>query len=92
MTHNHGIWMEQDLTAARVVLAKLGSTPEARRAKAGSARERAYLGALEILYGDGTKKARDFRYADAMQVIHATYPNDVDATARWRRMRRMRCI
>ena len=81
MTHNHGIWMEQDLTAARAVLAKLGPTPDARRSKAGTARERAYLGAIEILYGDGTKEARDFRYADAMQVVHATYPSDVDATA-----------
>ena len=81
MTHNHGIWMEQDLPAARAVLSKLGSTPDARRAKTGTARERAYLGALEILYGDGTKEARDFRYADAMQVVHATYPSDVDATA-----------
>ena len=30
MTHNHGIWMEQDLPAARAVLSKLGSTPDAR--------------------------------------------------------------
>ena len=81
MTHNHGIWMEQDLPAARAVLAKLGPTPDARRAKATTARERAYLGAIEILYGEGTKEARDFRYADAMQVVHSTYPSDVDATA-----------
>ena len=81
MTHNHGIWMEQNLSAARAVLAKLGPTPEARRARAPTAREREYLGAVEILYGEGTKEARDFRYADAMAVLHAKYPDDVDATA-----------
>src|SRR5277367_5425724 len=34
MTYNHGIWHEQDLGAARKVLARLGATPAARRAKA----------------------------------------------------------
>jgi tetratricopeptide (TPR) repeat protein len=81
MTHNHGIWMEQDLSAARAVLAKLGPTPEARRAKAATPRERDYLGAVEILYGEGTKEERDIRYADAMAALHAKYPGDVDATA-----------
>jgi tetratricopeptide (TPR) repeat protein len=81
MTYNHGIWMEQDLPAARAALAKLGPTLEARRAKAATAREREYLSAVEILYGDGTKEARDFRYANAMEVLHAKYPGDVDATA-----------
>lgn len=81
MTYNHGIWMEQDLPAARAVLARLGPTPEARGARAATARERDYLGAVEILYGDGSKEARDFRYASAMEVVHAKYPGDVDATA-----------
>jgi hypothetical protein len=81
MTYNHGVWMEQDLAAARAALAKLGPTPEARRAKAPTARERDYLGAVEVLYGEGSKEARDYRYADAMQVLHAKYPDDVDATA-----------
>ncbi|HWE99160.1 MAG TPA: hypothetical protein VG248_05135 [Caulobacteraceae bacterium] len=81
MTHNHTVWMQQDLGAARAVLAKLGATPQARAAKAPTARERAYLAAIEILYGEGAKDARDFRYADAMALVHAQYPDDVDATA-----------
>jgi len=81
MTYNHPVWMEQDLAAARAVLARLGPTPQARRAKAPTQRERDYLNAVEILYGEGTKEARDFRYADAMAVLHTKYPNDVDATA-----------
>jgi tetratricopeptide (TPR) repeat protein len=81
MTYNHPVWMQQDAAAARAALAKLGPTPEARTAKAGTPRERDYLAAVEILYGDGDKAARDFRYADAMAALHARYPDDVDATA-----------
>ncbi len=81
MTHNHPVWMEQDLTAARAALARLGPTPEARAAKAATQRERDYLGAVEILFGEGAKFERDLRYADAMARIHAAYPGDVDAAA-----------
>jgi len=81
MTYNHTVWMEQDLAAARAALSRLGPTPQARMAKAATPRERDYLNAVEILYGDGTKEARDLRYADAMGVLHAKYPADVDATA-----------
>lgn len=81
MTFNHPIWMQQDLKAARDVLNKLAPTPPARRAKAKTEREKAYFDALEILYGDGTKEARDFRYEDAMAKLYARYPDDVDAAA-----------
>jgi hypothetical protein len=81
MTKNHGIWHEQDLTAARAVLARLGPTPEARRAKAATEREKAYFDAVEILYGDGSKEERDSKYMQAMARVHQQYPNDVDATA-----------
>jgi hypothetical protein len=81
MTYNHAVWMEQDAAAARAVLARLGPTPQARAAKAATPRERAWLAAVETLYGEGTKAERDFRYADAMAALHARYPDDVDATA-----------
>jgi hypothetical protein len=81
MTHNHPVWMEQDLAAGRAALAKLGPDPRARAAKAPTPRERDYLAAVEILYGEGPKEARDFRYADAMAALHARYPDDVDAAA-----------
>ncbi|HEX5378523.1 MAG TPA: hypothetical protein VFW47_08100 [Phenylobacterium sp.] len=81
MTYNHPVWMEQDLVAARGALARLGPTPEARAAKARTARERDYLATVETLYGEGQKNARDFQYADAMAALHARYPDDVDATA-----------
>jgi tetratricopeptide (TPR) repeat protein len=80
MTYNHAVWQQQDLSAARAALAKLGATPEARAAHAGTAREKAYLHAVEILYGEGDKYDRDRRYALAMEHLHTSYPEDVDAT------------
>jgi tetratricopeptide (TPR) repeat protein len=81
MTYNHPIWMQQDLDAARAALAKLGATPEARRAKAGSEREKGYLGAVEILYDEGSKAERDLRYEGAMERLHEQYPDDVNVAA-----------
>jgi len=81
MTYNHPIWMEQNLKAARDALNKLAPTPSARRDRAKTEREKAYFDALEILYGDGSKQERDFRYEDAMAKLHARYPDDVDAAA-----------
>jgi len=81
MTHNHPVWMEQDRAAARAALAKLGSTPQARAAKAGTERERDYLAAVEVLYGDGSKEDRDVRYEAAMAALQSKYPDDVDAAA-----------
>ncbi|MEZ5292504.1 MAG: hypothetical protein R2745_15590 [Vicinamibacterales bacterium] len=81
MAHTHQVWMEQDLDAARAVLGRLGPTAAARRAKAGTERERAYMDVVEVLYGDGSKDDRDFRFEDAMAALHARYPDDVEATA-----------
>jgi tetratricopeptide (TPR) repeat protein len=81
MTFNHPVWMQQDLNAARAALNKLAPTPAERRARAKTDREKAYLDAVEILYGDGSKEERDFRYEDAMAKLHARYPDDVDAAA-----------
>lgn len=75
MTYNHPLWSEQDLTAARVVIAKLKDTPKLTE------RERAYLNAVKILYGDGEKRARDAAYSAAMEKIYRAYPDDLDAAA-----------
>lgn len=81
MTFNHPIWMQQDLKGAQAALKKLAPTPAARRAKAQSDREKEYLDAVEILYGEGSKQERDFRYEAAMRRLHARYQDDVDAAA-----------
>ncbi|HVR10980.1 MAG TPA: hypothetical protein VMW75_23255, partial [Thermoanaerobaculia bacterium] len=81
MTHNHPLWHQQDLAAARAALERLAPTPEARRAKAPSAREKAWLGAVETLYGDGDKASRDGRYAAAMQRLAGDDRDDLEAAS-----------
>ncbi len=76
MTRTHPIWNEQDLAAAQAVLARLGPTREARAAKAPTPRERAWLDAVEVLYGTGSKEHRDTLYAAAMTDLVARYPDD----------------
>jgi hypothetical protein len=81
MTKNHPVWMEQDLGAARRILERLGPSPAARVASAKTERERAYVRAVETLYGPGDKRARDLAYLEEMRRLHTAYPDDVDAAA-----------
>jgi tetratricopeptide (TPR) repeat protein len=75
MAHNHPLWSEQDTPAAQLVLAKIKETPKL------SPRERAYLNAVKLLYGEGDKRARDAAYSAAMEKIYREYPNDLDAAS-----------
>ncbi len=79
MTYNHPLWAEQDPAAARAVLARLGPNPAARRSKARSAREAAWLDAVEALYGTGTKVERDVAYHARMKALFEADPSDIDA-------------
>src|SRR6185436_14582281 len=81
MTHTHPVWMQQDLESARAALAKLAPTAAERAVKAPTERERDYLHAVEVLYGEGSKEQRDLDYAAAMAALHEKYPQDVDAAA-----------
>lgn len=79
LTYTHPLWNEQDWNAGRAALQRLGPTPEARRLSAPTARERGYLSAVEILYGDGAKAQRDTAYARAMERLVARFPDDREA-------------
>jgi tetratricopeptide (TPR) repeat protein len=79
LTYNQTLWGEQDLEAARAALTKLAASPEQRAAKAATARERAYLASVELLYGVGEKTQRDAGYSAALGVLARTYPDDLDA-------------
>ncbi|HEX5410147.1 MAG TPA: hypothetical protein VFW89_10290 [Gemmatimonadaceae bacterium] len=81
MTYTHPVWDEQDLPAARAALAKLAPTATAREAMAVTPRERGYLRAVDILYGDGPKARRDTLYAQAMGALLAANPRDDEARA-----------
>ena len=75
MTYNHPLWSEQDIDAARKVLARIKESPKLTE------RERAYLNAVKLLYGEGEKRARDAAYSAAMEKIYRAYPDDLDAAA-----------
>jgi hypothetical protein len=81
MTHNHPVWMEVDVDKAKAALAKLAPTPAERLAKVRTPRERGYLEAVELLYGDGDKRARDRAYSDRMHALFKAHPKDVDAAS-----------
>ena len=84
MTFNHPVWQRTSPELARAALGKLAPTPEARRAKAATEKEKDWLAAVERLYGTGdastslsaSKLARDLAYADAMKRMLEKYPND----------------
>ena len=75
MAHNHSLWNEQDTPAARAVVTRIKDIPKL------SARERAYLNAVKLLYGEGDKRSRDAAYSAAMEKIYKDYPDDLDAAA-----------
>ena len=75
MAQNHPLWSEQDTTAARLVIAKFRETPKLTQ------RERDYLNAVRLLYGEGDKHARDTAYSAAMEKVYRAYPDDLDAAA-----------
>jgi tetratricopeptide (TPR) repeat protein len=79
MTFNHPFWASEDIAGGRKVLAKLGATRSARLAKAKTEREREYLNAVELLWGDGDKDVRDNAFADALHTLASHHPEDVEA-------------
>src|SRR5437773_1487197 len=79
LSYTHPLWNEQDLNAARAALQRLGPTAAARRAQAPTLREQAYLDAVEILYGEGSKAERDTAYSTAMGRLVKRFPADREA-------------
>jgi tetratricopeptide (TPR) repeat protein len=75
MTHNHPIWFQQDYEAGRKALAKIKDTNKL------TPREKAFIDALRVLYGEGDKLARDLAYASAMEKLYRENPNDLEAAA-----------
>jgi len=75
MTYNHPLWSEQDMATARQVLAKIKDSAKL------TDRERAYIAAVRLLYGEGDKPARDAAYSAQMEKIYLAYPEDLDAAA-----------
>lgn len=79
LTYTHQVWDQQDLAAGRAALSRLAPTMEARLAKAPTRRERMYLASAEALYGEGSKPRRDTLYANALEALVRTHPEDDEA-------------
>ena len=82
LCYNHPLQGEQDSKNPRAVLARLGPTPEARLAKAPTAREKGFLQAVEALWAPGDDwRARRIAYMNAMDRLYQQFPNDDEVTA-----------
>ena len=81
LTHTYPLWRHLNREAGLKVLAELGPTPEARLAKAPTARERDYLATLDVLYAAGAQAEALGNYAKAVEALSAKYPEDDEARA-----------
>src|SRR2546423_8794646 len=75
MTYNHPLWAEQNTDAARAVLKKFRDLQKL------TTRERAFINAVKILYGEGDKLSRDLSYAAAMEKIYREHLDDLEAAS-----------
>jgi tetratricopeptide (TPR) repeat protein len=77
MSHNHPLWAQLDLPAARKALEHLAPTHEERLAKAQTEKEKAYLTAVnQLFFSAGDKLARDNAYSAAMAQMYKQWPED----------------
>ena len=81
MSFSQPLWFFEEVDKGRAALAKLGATPEARIAKAKTAREQGFMRAVEALFGPGDKPARHAAFAQTMAKVAAEYPADDEAQA-----------
>ncbi len=73
MTYNHSLWNQVWPDEARAALKKITAEDKL------SARERAFVDAVRVLYGAGSKVEREQAYAKAMGAIYKAYPDDLEA-------------
>ena len=73
MAHNAPLWERQDSKSAKAALSKISDLSKLTQ------REQDYIQAVQLLYGEGEKKARDKAYSNAMKNIYTKYPKDLEA-------------
>ncbi len=77
MSHNHPLWAQQDTKAAQAILQKIAPTLKERLAKVKLPKEKAFIGAIDVLYNSpGEKLARDNAYSEALAAMYAMWPDD----------------
>ena len=73
MASNRPLWRAQDIKSAKAALLKISNTSKLTQ------RERDYIHAIQFLYGEGEKPARDKAYSNAMREVYIKYPKDMEA-------------
>jgi len=82
LCYNHPLLSAWDLETPRDVLNRLGSTPQARLAKAPTDREKGFIQAVEALFfTGGDSMARRTAYSQAMHALRNRYPADDEVAA-----------
>ena len=81
LAYNHPLVTEMDPTEPRKALMRLAPTAEERIAKAPTDREKGFMKAVEILWGDGDHEKRRVEYMEAMGKLHEAYPDDPEIAA-----------
>ena len=82
LCYNHPLQAAQDGKNPRAVLARLGPDRAARLAKAPTAREKGFLGAVEDLWAEsGDWRQRRVAYMRAMERLYNQFPKDDEVTA-----------
>ena len=81
LAYNHPLFSGMDPVKPREALARLAPTRSERLAKAPTEREKGFLSAVELLWGDGDRAVRQVGYRDAMEELYQAYPDDSEVAA-----------
>ena len=81
LAYNHPLVSQMDPEEPRRVLQRLAPTQAERLAKAPTEREKGFLGAVEVLWGEGDHVRRRVGYMEAMERLYERYPDDPEVAA-----------
>jgi len=81
LAYNHPLNSQMDATEPRKALERLAPTRAERLAKAPTDREKGFLNAVEILWGEGEHVERRIGYMEAMAKLYDDYPDDPEVAA-----------
>ena len=81
LSYNHPLNSQMDPEEPRKVLERLGATREERLAKAPTDREKGFLQAVEVLWGEGDQEVRRVGHMEAMRDLYERYPEDPEVAA-----------
>ena len=81
LSHNHPLLAERDIETPRAALRGLAPTRNERLTKAPTPREKGFLEAVEILFGEGGEAERAVAYSEAMGHLAMRYRDDDEVQA-----------